>query len=979
MRCLLLGLIAGTILCATGLAGAAEPDQASNPAEPPVPAADLAFFEEHVRPLLVKRCYECHSAEAEELKGGLALDTRAGWEIGGDSGTALTPGKPEESLLIEAVRYEALQMPPAGKLPDAEIAILAKWIALGAPDPRTGIAPPAATAAGIDLAKAREFWAFQLPEPHGAPPVQNTAWPCDPLDHFILAKLEEQHLSPAPDADNASWLRRVTYDLIGLPPTPIEQTEFLADTTPEARTKVVDRLLASPQFGVHWGRHWLDVARYADSNGSDFNATYYNAWRYRNYVIDAFNRDLPFDQLIREQIAGDLLPATTEADRERQLVGSTFLMIGSKMLSERDKEKLTMDVVDEQIDTVGKAFLGLTLGCARCHDHKFDPISTEEYYALAGIFRSTISFEGESQEYVSAWVETPLPVPAEFNTKLQQFQQAKAELQTRLSAAQTTQQATEAEIAKLELGDEGLIVDDVVAKIEGSWEKSKHSPHFVGEGYLHDGKTAKGEKSITWTPDLPQAGKFEVRVAYAGSNGRDTAVPYIVRHADGETVVQVDQSKVPPIRQTFFSLGTFRFDAGQKGSVTLSTAGTTGYVIADAVQFVPRELEAVAPADAAAQEAAAKKLAELKTAAEDAAEVVKKLAEEMKKLDGEAPKPPTAMAPHEAKEIGDCQVCIRGEVRQRGKEIPRGFLNVVSDGTPAVIKKDESGRRELADWIARADHPLTARVMVNRIWQHLLGAGLVRSVDNFGHLGDRPTHPELLDTLAVEFVEHNWSTKQLVRRIVLSRTYGQSTQLSAKATEVDPGNRLLWRAHRKPLPAEALRDSILQFSGELDFSLGESEVAAMPRLAVDNNKQVTADLKQTSRRTLFAPIIRNELPSFLTLFDFADPDLVTGQRPMTNVPAQALFLMNSPFVGQQANRIAQKLQAEAATDDARVQAAFKLIYCRAATADEVLRTTQFVSEAMKTSSKQKLEEQLADAWTQTVQCLLASTEFRTLE
>ncbi len=351
----------------------------------------------------------------------------------------------------------------------------------------------------------------------------------------------------------------------------------------------------------------------------------------------------------------------------------------------------------------------------------------------------------------------------------------------------------------------------------------------------------------------------------------------------------------------------------------------------------------------------------------------------MKQLDGAAPKPPTAMAPHEAKEIGDCHVCIRGEVRQRGKEIPRGFLNVVSDGTPTVIKKDESGRRELADWIARADHPLTARVMVNRIWQHLLGAGLVRSVDNFGQLGDRPTHPELLDTLAVEFVEHQWSTKELVRRIVLSRTYGQSTQLSAKATEIDPGNRLLWRAYRKCLPAEALRDSMLQFSGELDYSVGGSEVATMPRLAVDNNKQVSTELNPTLRRTLFAPIIRNELPSFLALFDFADPDLVTGQRPTTNVPAQSLFLLNSPFVQQQANRIAQKLMAEAATDDVRVQAAFTLIFCRAATADEVLRTTQFVGEALKTSTKQKPEEQLSDAWSQTIQCLLASTEFRTLE
>jgi hypothetical protein len=996
MRCLLPGIFAGLLLCATGLALAAEPESSlpessetplaqnataatESPTAKPLSSAELAFFEGQVRPLLVKRCYECHSAEAEELKGGLALDSRAGWEIGGDSGAALAPGKPDESLLIEAVRYESVEMPPKGKLPAEEIAILEKWVAMGAPDPRQGTSPPIVSSSGIDFAQAREFWSFQLPEPHGAPAVQNTAWPRDAIDNFVLAKLEELQLAPAADADNATWLRRVTYDLIGLPPTPRERTDFLADTTPEAREKVVDRLLASPQFGVHWGRHWLDVARYADSNGSDFNATYYNAWRYRNYVIEAFNRDEPFDQFIREQIAGDLLPATTEADRQRQLVGSTFLMIGAKMLSERDKEKLKMDVVDEQIDTVGKAFLGLTLGCARCHDHKFDPISTEEYYALAGIFNSTVSFEGESQQYVSTWVDTPLPVTAEFNASLQQFQQTKAELQTKLSAARTIQQTTAAQLGKLELGEEGLMIDDVAAKVEGHWEKSKFSPHFVGEGYLHDGKSGKGEKSITWTPDLPQAGRFEVRVAYAGSNGRDTAVPYTVRHAEGETIVRVDQSKVPPLRQTFFSLGTFRFEAGRAGSVYLSTAGTSDYVIADAVQFVPREIETVAVVDAAAEAAQAKLLANLKTAAHDAAEAVKKLTEEMKQLEARAPKPPSAMAPHDAKEIGDCQICIRGEVAQRGKEIPRGFLRVASDGTPTVIEKDESGRLELADWIARADHPLTARVMVNRIWQHLLGEGLVRSVDNFGQLGERPTHPALLDTLAVSFVEHNWSTKQLVRRIVLSRTYGQSTALSTQALELDPGNRFLWHANRKCLSAEELRDSMLQFSGELDFSIGESEVANMPRLAVDNNKQVSTKLNQTSRRTLFGPIIRNELPAFLTLFDFADPDLVTGQRPTTNVPAQALYLLNSPFVQQQASRIAERILAAEASDDARIQTMFQWILCRDATPEEMLRTAQFLAEALKTSGKQQPAEQQRDAWSQTVQCLLASTQFRNLE
>jgi hypothetical protein len=709
----------------------------ANPARLNTPDPEgIVYFEKHVRPLLVKHCYECHSADSNELKGGLALDTRAAWETGGDSGPAIVPGNPDASLLVDAVRYESYEMPPKGKLSDSEIAIFEKWVRMGAPDPRDGSAA-AAPVAALDLDAARQFWSFQLPESHRAPAVQNTEWPHDELDYFILARLEQQELEPAPDVDRATWLRRISFDLTGLPPKPSELEDFLADSSDEARQRVVDRLLASPQFGIHWGRHWLDVARHADSNGSDFNATFFNAWRYRDYVIDAFNNDKPYDQFVREQLAGDLLDASSEQQRAEQLIATTFLTVGAKMLSERDKEKLIMDVVDEQIDSVGKAFMGMTLGCARCHDHKFDPIPTDDYYALAGIFRSTIILEGESQQYVSTWVETPLPIPAELALELERHKQQKDQLSGRLSEAKKALKLAEDALAHSGANEEGILVDDTAAEIVGTWKDSKYSSTYVGVGYLHDEKTGKGEKSITWRPLLPHAGEYEVRIAYAGANGRDSAVPVTIRFAGGEKDLKLDQTQVPPINKLFKSLGTFRFEAGTAGSVTLSNEGTTGFVIADAVQFIPVGETPLAKDGQAndGEASAASESEKLQQSVAQLADEVKRLEAEAKELDARAPRVPTAMAAREAPQIGDCEICIRGEVSKRGPMVERGFLRVVSDGPVQIERKDESGRRELADWLARAEHPLTARVMANRIWQHMLGEGLVRSVDNFGASG----------------------------------------------------------------------------------------------------------------------------------------------------------------------------------------------------------------------------------------------------
>lgn len=945
-------------------------------------AADVDFFESNVRPLLAKHCFECHSIDSGELKGGLSLHNRAGWATGGESGPAIVAGKPDESLLIEAVRYESYEMPPKGKLSDGEIRILEEWVRRGAPDPRSGESK-APTTARIDFEKERQFWAFQPPEQHHPPDVQNSVWPSDSIDFFVLSTLEANGLVPAADANAATWLRRISYDLTGLPPTVEELNAFLAEPTSsvingDARQKTVDRLLASDQFGVHWGRHWLDVARYADSNGGDFNATFYNAWRYRNYVVNSFNNDKPYDQFVREQLAGDLLPAANEDQRTEQLVGSTFLMLGVKMLSERDKGKLTMDVVDEQIDTAGKTFLGMTLGCARCHDHKFDPIPTSDYYSLAGIFRSTVTLEGESQQYVSTWVETPLPVSDEVAQQIAQHSATVKQMKSDLDGAKKNLQSLEKQLALAGSAKGAILLDNDAAKLVGNWPSSSLSPVRIGATYLRDDRVGKGEKSVTWTTTVPKAGKYEVRVSYPGKGGCDSKVPFTVKFAAGEERVLVDQSKPAPIDGLFCSLGMFEFDTNSGATVMVSNDGTTDHVLADAVQFIPQG-EAL-PSDGELTES----LAAMKQEADQLKESIKQQESSLKIAEKNGPKAPAVMAPREAPQIGDCEILVRGELTHPGPKVERGFLQVVKTGPDRVERKDQSGRAELADWIISANHPLTARVMVNRIWQHMLGEGIVRSVDNFGHLGELPSHQELLDTLAVEFVNNRWSVKSLIRRIALSRTYAMGPAYDESSFLKDPDNRLLWHANRKRIPAESLRDSMLLISGELDLTADESPVAGLGALAIDNSSQNSSG-RQTDavKRSLYLPIVRNELPGFLITFDFADPDIVTGRRSETNVPAQALYLMNSDFVKDRAAKITQRLltgtQPSAETnntpDDAVVcVTAFLQILGRQPTEHEIARMTDYVHELTTEQPESRVK-----AWTEAIQTLLASTEFRMLE
>lgn len=772
------------------------------------------------------------------------------------------------------------------------------------------------------------WWAARPLGDPVAPRVVDAGWPRGGIDRFVLARLEAAGLRPSVDAEPRVLARRIHYDLTGLPPEPEAVEQFVRDPSDAAFERLVDRLLASPAFGERWGRHWLDLARYADSNGGDINFTYPNAWRYRNWVIDAVNADMPFAQFVREQVAGDLLPWTLPEKRAGRLAATGFLMVATKMTSERDKEKMMLDIADEHVDTVGQVFLGLTLGCARCHEHKSDPVTAEDYHALAGIFTSTHITEGirMNNPVVSGWLERELPMAPEQAA-------AAAEARDRLEAAEASLAAAKKQVKLLEsrpalaAGEGfGTLIDDVDAVRVGAWKESKHSPGYVGSGYLHDDQSGKGEKSITyrWLPR--RTGLHEVRVSFTAGGNRARAVPVAVAHRAGQARVAVDQTIPPPLPGGFVSLGWFPLEAGVVAEVTIGTAGTEGaHVIADAVHALPVE-DLPAEAFFFAGGGGSGPGPELAAAQGEA----KRLEEEIEGLRKVVDSVPRVMAPRDRDEVGDLAVRVRGEPRVRGEVVPRGFPVALPGGGPARIAEGESGRRELAEWLVAPDNPLTWRVAANRAWHHLFGAGIVRTVDNFGTLGDAPSHPELLDHLARRFLEHGGSMKALVREIVLSRTYRQSVGVNPTAAELDPDNRLLWRQNRRRLEAEAIRDSLLGVSGELERGRPEgSPVAGFAESALgsDGKRGSDLDVGALRCRSVYLPMVRDDMPPTLAVFDMADPGMVVGRRPVTNVPAQALFFLNSGFVRERSEAAARRVEAVPEAGG-RVDALFEIILCR---------------------------------------------------
>jgi len=964
----LLASSAGAVAASEKTAAAATPDQ-------------LKFFESKIRPALAEHCYQCHSTEAKKLKGGLYLDRRDGVFDGGDSGPAVVAGDPDKSILIEAVRYgnEDTAMPPKQKLPAAVIADFEAWVKMGAPWPAEQGAVARATGPDYQKLKA-EHWSYQPIGDPAPPPVKDAGWVRNDVDRFILAALEAKGIKPAADADRVNLLRRVYFDLVGLPPTPEQIDAFVADPSPDAFEKRVEELLASPHFGERWGRHWLDVARFAESYTLR-GFVVKDAWKYRDYVIEQFNTDRPFDQFMQEQVAGDLIAADPAAKsdletRRRQMHGSTFLTLGNYNLEEQDKGALRMDVVDEQLDTFGKAFLGQTIGCARCHDHKFDPITAADYYALAGIFRNARTLE---EANVSKWLEVPLPGSEEAEQAIAGHNKAVAALQNKIKQVKVeiAAAAKGKDFDKLPSGGSpavvsaadlaGVVIDDAQAKKVGEWKVTRHTSGFIGEGYSQDLNVAKGEKSITFQPEALEPGKYEVRLAYTPGPNRATNTPVTIFSADGEKTIEINQQVPPTIDGRFISLGQYGFEKNGAGFVLVGTHATDGFVIADAVQFIPvaelARLEAAGPT--ALKVPADKRAEKVVSADQTAANTLKILESELKALQAAAPRRDTIVSVLEEAKIEDARIHIRGNVHNLGPVVPRGYLSAFEvKGVPAP-SADQSGRRELGQWVASPQNPLPARVMANRVWHWLMGQGIVRTVDNFGTTGEAPSHPALLDHLASRFIRDNWSVKSIVRQIVLSRTYQLACVQDSAAAAIDPENRLCWRANRQRLDGESMRDAMLVVSGQLDRTMGGQTFKAGTN--ADYNYKFTEP-----RRSVYIPQFRNSMPEMVEAFDAADPSMVSGRRNVSTVAPQALFMLNHPFVQEQSQAAAARLMAEGPADAAaRADLAYRWVLGRLPTAGEkavVLKYVNGYTVPGKTAERA--------SWAQIFHGLFASMDFR---
>ncbi|MEO2092247.1 MAG: DUF1549 domain-containing protein, partial [Gemmataceae bacterium] len=807
-------------------------------------------FEKQIRPLLIQKCVGCHGPDKQ--KGGLRLDNKTGWQSGGDSGAAILPGKPDDSPLIKAVRGQGglTQMPPGKKLTEPEIAALAKWIADGAVDHRDG---GTAKLGGMTVEEAKRWWAFQ---PVKAPSVPKGAH-ANPVDAFVTARLAEKKLTLSPPADKRTLLRRVTYDLTGLPPTPEELDAFLADDSPTAYEQVVERLLASPHYGERWGRHWLDLVRYADTAGENSDHPLPHAWRYRNWVIDAFNRDQPYDEFLREQIAGDILAAAGPPEKYApRVVATGFLAMARRF--DHDSDKAMHLTHEDGIDTLGKAVLGLTLGCARCHDHKYDPISARDYYALYGILDSTrFAFPGcEAKQQPRDMV--PLTPPAEWERTVKPYREKLAKIDAAIATAAADQrkfaQQVQAEFVKartvLSAGDiadggetafdggkeiavkqgevlylsitplknhgaDTTLVELEIAEVGGAkrtWNATRDLTADLLAGNPHaDGH---GNSAVWWLLDarnqptlLPEAVKDVTGKAglHAWRNG-DT--PSAAVNSTGQEIVA--WTKLPPK-----SLFLHPAPNGNVGLVWLSPVSgkvTVKGRVKDAHPGGPDGVGWVLEHFAA--DVRGPLLAQA-----DAAVKVQALAREKAELTKNPPRQDVAYAVVEGKPA-DAKLHLRGDPEKPGDVVPRRWLEILG-GTP-LEDKSASGRLELAGWIATKDNSLTARVMVNRIWLHHFGKGLVKTPNDFGTRGSPPTHPQLLDWLAAEFVKSGWSAKHLHRLILLSATCRQDSASRPDGMKADPTNDLYWRFDRRRLSAEEIRDSLLASSGQLDRKPGEA-------------------------------------------------------------------------------------------------------------------------------------------------------------
>lgn len=973
-----------------------------------VSASDMAFFEKQIAPILKRRCYECHSHESGKAKGGLVLDSRRGWEKGGSEGAAIVPGKPGESLLIQAVRYESYEMPPNQQLPASEIALLEKWIRIGAPDPREskGSEPDSA-----------KLWALQPVAKPAVPQVNDANWTRDVLDAFVMRKLEQAGLSPNGDADRYTLLRRVTFDLTGLPPTPEEIEAFVGDQTDRAYENVVDRLLDSPGFGDHWARHWFDLSCYADLADIQGNVVIRDAWRYRDYVIAAFNADKPLDRFIHEQIAGDLLPYDSDEQRREQIIATGYLAVGPWTLQNYIKKQLDADVVDHQIDRIGRTFLAQTISCARCHDHKFDPVPTADYYALAGIFHSTRTTSYDGPGVWSAINEVRLPDP---HSSMEEQDRRRKLLGNLQSRRQELQAELTSLLLKIPGGSEANVLtlkNPVAANDKGTryelsfeagpsvWAAAPQQTTAVDglqidllreDGSVLDGfrhhpgpwsGTADAQKlksvRFTFTGDGSSGIRIRISSATPGSSRFGGAIDDLKVSVGSRTlfVESFDDLRLDSIKGTQADTGLPVFAKAidpdwTGGGLNHSHAvdlGSGDY----AIQFYGGRARGLADAKPITpdEKAAHTKAVKLDKQLQD---VNREITQTQNK---EAPQ--YALAVRDIDEPADSPIYRRGDFQNLGDAVPRGFLSAVPASTNDSIPHGTSGRLQLAEWLTDAENPLTSRVLVNRIWHHVFGKGLVRTVDYFGVHGEAPSHPELLDFLAVRMREDDrWSLKTTVRRMVLSRTYQTASTHDGRAAELDPDNRLMWQMPRRRLTAESIRDAMLAASGELDPGRGGPslglELKGNIRGAGGNVNPPTWGNEipdyTRNRRTVYLPLKR-ERPQgeleILSIFDFPHPNDIIGARPKTTVATQALFLLNAPFVKQQAVRLSERLTKDEPNDErARINRLYLLTLSRRAASDEIETALTFLDQC---SAEMKANR--AAAWSQLCHAMLGSNGF----
>jgi hypothetical protein len=1066
---------------------------------------DVAFFEKRVRPVLAERCFSCHSAQAKQLRGGLRLDSRAGLLRGGDSGAVVMPGQPEHSRLIQAIRYNdpALRMPPRGRLSADQVADLTAWVSQGAPYPEAGSGPR--------TGDPSRHWAFQPVRDVPPPAVARGNWPSSPLDSFILARLEARGLAPAPRADRPTLLRRVTFGLTGLPPTPAEIDAFLADQSPDAFAKVVDRLLASPAYGERWGRHWLDLVRYCD----DFE----EAWRYRDWVVRAFNADLPNDQFLLNQVAGDLLPAPRPGEVNAEgIVATTLLSLGP--WSGIDRKKRLADIVDDQIDIVSRTFLGLTLACARCHNHKFDPITQQDYYALAGIFFSSrVMPQAGYLSHGTPRLKVPLVGPAAVAAHAR-HQARVREQEARLRRAVDRHYAAFARglvpqtarylIAAWEYGqrpEKPALSVEALATQRGlqafalsQWIAYLKEPRLGGEPLLthptrdYDGEAgvhawmASAERPWWGVNSTPRAVPIEtfvlpprsvsVNPGDAGGAvgwrspihgivriaGRLTdcdphdgvGVRWIVDHVtasgrhelasgslanggamrldEGQPAERLSAVPVQPgdridlqvwLRQgdahydiTHVELTVATLDGTAEWDLTrdlvdnllegnphrdshgnpavwhfydlagnhrqrrmpavepfldhwkaaLSPAGKTPpdrRQVEEAAESLQRELDAGGPDSPLVHDLTGPRSPFWVSARDDRKYLPSDACAELARLDAElgtlkAGVPPLPCA-HGIQEGGfryslypgiqDAPIHIRGSYEQFGARVPRGVPKLLAGEHPPVIRSG-SGRLELARWLGAADNPLTARVLVNRVWQHHFGEGLVRTSSNFGRTGEPPTHPELLDYLARRFIASGWSIKALHRAILLSSTY---QQVSRHPQSTDPENRLWGRMNRQRLEVEALRDSLLAVAGRLD---------ARPGGVPDGDPN-------SRRRMLYLRQSRSDKAGVGPLFDGANAAIHVEKRSASTVAPQALFLMNHPWVAEDVRRLAGRPEIAAATPDRRIRILYRLLYGREPSEQEVRLGREFLTSL----EAEKPTPGTPQQWESYVHALILGNEF----